>query len=552
MLNLKHSCVLFCAVVFYSVVGQTDITDKIDDLLEVYDYNDAPGLSIKVINQGESVYSKGFGLSNLDYNIKNSDSTIFSIASISKQFTAAAVWALVNDGEISLDDDIRMYLTEFPEHNETIKIRHLLNHTSGITNYQTLMYLSGFDYDKTYYDNNTVLQLACRQKKLNSLPGEKVAYSNTSYNLLALIIERISGQNLDDYLKDNVLKPLHMNSTFVRVAHGTRIKNKAIGYQKRGDSYVYNVSNQLSYGAGSMGSSVNDMAIWMQMLNGQILEFKPLSQFLKTIEVLTTGKEAKYARGIILDDYKGYTVANHSGFGFGGRTQLIVLPERQMGIIVMSNLQSIDAPKIAYQILDVLLTNKKSYTEKRTSEMGFKKQDLNKFIGEYKEIHSDMTMKVFIENDTLKSIGSIGKTSVSLTQYDTDKFHRIQSQNVKYDFTAATTHDMVITFGGTPFYFKQAEFIDVDSVNVSDFSGAFYSEELEVTYQFFVKNDMLKLSYKGNENISLNPVQLNEFGNNDRTLYHFVRKKNETVTGMLLSCDGTVKNIIFKKKGIAN
>jgi CubicO group peptidase (beta-lactamase class C family) len=539
-------------IVSFSVTTQTNIQQKIDELLATYDSNDAPGLSVKVINQGESVYSKGFGLSNLDYNIKNSDSTIFSIASISKQFTAAGIWALVNDGKISLDDDIRMYLREFPEHNETIKMRHLLNHTSGITNYQTLMYLSGFDYDKEYYDNNTVLQLACKQKELNSLPGEKVAYSNTNYNLLALIIERVSGKNLNEYLKDKILNPLNMNNTFVRVAHGTRINNRAIGYQKRGDSYVYNVSSQLSYGAGSMGSSINDMAIWMQMLNDPVSEFKLLAEFLKTTEILNSGDEAKYARGIILDDYKGYTVANHSGFGFGERTQLIVLPELQIGIIVLSNLQSINAPRVAYQILDVLLSDKVKKIIKEEISEDFTAQDFNLFVGEYKEIHSDMTMKLFVENDTLKSIGSMGKTSVSLDQFAENKFHRTNSQNVKHDFTPSKAHDMSISFGGTPFYFKRAKFIDVDLVNLSDFVGDFYSEELDVTYHFLIEEDVLKLSYKANKNINLHPVQLNEFGNNDRTLYHFTKDEKDAIKGMLLSCDGTVKDIIFKKKGIAN
>ena len=545
---LRSSCFLFCVFIFLSATAQTNANQKIDELLSTYVSSDAPGFSVKVINRGESVYSKGFGLSNLDYNVKNSDSTIFSIASIAKQFTASAIWALINDGKISLDDDIRMYLTEFPEHNETIKIRHLLNHTSGITNYQTLMYLSGFDYDKDYYDNNTVLKLACRQKELNNFPGEKVAYSNTSYNLLAIIIERISGKNLNDYLKENVLNPLNMNNTFVRVAHGKRIKNKAIGYQKKGDSYIYNVSNQLSYGAGSMGSSINDMAIWMQMLNGQKLKFTSLTHFLKTTETLNSGKEAKYARGLMIDDYKGYETLNHSGFGFGERSQLITVSEKQIGIIVLTNSQSINAPRIAYKILDILLSNEENIQKENVVKISFEKQNLDEFIGEYKEINSDMTMEIFVENDSLKSIGSMGRTSAALIQHNKNKFHRIKSQNVKYDFTPSASHDMVISFGGTPFYFTHAKFIDLDSVDVSGFVGDFYSEELDVTYHFFVENDTLKLSYRGNENISLNPVQLNEFGNNDRTLYHFTKNEKDTVTGMLLSCDGTVKNIIFKKE----
>lgn len=529
-----------------------DKVQKIDELLGVYDSSNSPGLSVKVIRQGQNLYSKGFGLSNLDYTIKNSDSTVFSLASIAKQFTASAIWALVIEGKINLEDDIRTYLPEFPEYDEVIRIKNLLNHTSGIRNYHTIMHLSGFDYDTLFYDNNTVLKLACNQKGLNNLPGEKVSYSNTNYNLLALIVERISGQSLDSYLKLKILNPLKMNSTFVRIEHGKPIKNKAVGYKKQKEGFKFSMSNQLSYGAGSMGSSVNDMAIWMQMLNEQILEFKALAEFLKITETLTTGEKAKYARGVMLDQYKGCVTVNHGGFGFGGRSQLITIEEKQLGIIVLTNSQAIDAPKIAYQILDILLSKNEKNLEKSNVVVIFNEQNLNQFTGEYKEIHSDMTMKLFIENDTLKSIGSMGKTPASLLQFKENSFHRTDSQNVKYDFTPSATYDMVITFGGTPFYFKHAKFIAADSVNLIDFVGNYYSEELDVTYHFFVEHNRLKLTYKGKKNISLNPVQLNEFGNNDRTLYQFTKDKTEVITRMLLSCDGAVKNIIFKKKRIAN
>jgi CubicO group peptidase (beta-lactamase class C family) len=549
---LRYGWLLGCFFVCCIGTTQQDVLQNIDTLLEIYDVNDAPGLSVKVINQGKSLYSKGFGLSNLDYSVKNSDSTVFSLASIAKQFTAAAIWALQNDGKLNIEDDIRTYFPEFPDYGEVIKIKHLLNHTSGIRNYHTLMYLAGFDYDTSYYDNETVLQLAYKQKGLNNLPGEKVSYSNTNYNLLAIIVERISGQNLNDYLTLKILSPLKMKSTFVRVEHGKPIKNKAVGYQKNKEGHTFSTNNQLSYGAGSMGSSVNDMAIWMQMLNEQTIEFKLLAQFLKTTEILLNGEKAKYARGLMIDDYKGYSTVSHSGFGFGGRTQLLTIPEKQIGIVVLTNLQSIDATRISYQILDLMTPNEATVLEENNDNKSFNKQDLDVFIGEYKEINSDMTMTLFVENDTLKAKGSLGKTPTDLVQFAHNKFHREQSENVKYDFSPSITHDMVITFGGTPFYFKRAQFVNADAVNIYEFIGDFYSEELDVNYHFFIENNILKLSYKGNENSSLHPVQFNEFGNGDRTLYHFVKDKNDKVTGMLLSCDGTVKNIVFKKKRIAN
>ncbi|WP_452230324.1 serine hydrolase domain-containing protein [Lacinutrix sp. MEBiC02404] len=552
MRNLKQYPTIFCLWICAFLSAQNKYTSEIDQLLEKYQSVDAPGFSVSVISGKESIYAKGFGLANLDYNIKNSDTIIFSLASIGKQFTASAIWVLVNEGKIGLEEDIRKYLPEFPEYQQPIKIKHLLNHTSGIRNYHALMALSGFDYDKTYYDNNTVFELACKQKGLSNLPGEKVAYSNTNYTLLAILIERISGQNLNEFLKFNILNPLKMHATFVRVANGKTIKNKAVGYQKQNNEFVYSSSNQLSYGAGSMGSSINDMAIWMRMLNEQILEFKGLSQFLKATEILKDGEKAKYARGIMIDTYKGNIVASHGGYAFGGRTQLITIAEKQLGILVLTNLQSIDAPSIAYQILDILLSDDNNNVVVHKEEEVFKQARLDKYIGDYKEINSDMTMQLFVENDTLKAKGSIGRSATSLLQFAANKFHRKDSQQVKYDFTPASHHDMIILFGGTPFYFKRATLIDPETVNSTDFVGSYFSEEVGVTYRFFVADNVFKLSYKNNENIPLHPIQLDEFGNNSRTLYRFTRDKENHIIGMLLYSEGTIKDIFFKKEASIN
>ena len=337
---------LFCVL---SLNAQAELEAKIDTIFKIYHTKDNPGLVIRVIKDSEIVYSKGFGIANLDYKIKNTDSTIFSIASISKQFTAAAIWSLIRDSKLSLEDNITSFFPDFPSYGKSIKIKHLLNHSSGIRNYHTMMYLSGFDYDKDYYDNAYVLDLAQRQKNGNNLPGEKIMYSNTNYNLLALIIEQISGQNLDAYLKAKVLIPLGMEDTFVRIAHGKPIKNRAIGYQKRNDGYVFSISNQLSYGAGSMGSNLKDMSCWARMLNEETPEFIELAKFLKTTEVLINGEKANYARGIMVADYKGFKTISHSGFGFGGQSQLITVPEENISIIILTNLQSINPTPISYQ-----------------------------------------------------------------------------------------------------------------------------------------------------------------------------------------------------------
>jgi CubicO group peptidase (beta-lactamase class C family) len=548
MLRLKGYLSVLLFIFICNGHAQIELQAKIDTLLKNYDTKDAPSLAISVIRDRTILYSKGFGIANLDYNIKNTDSTIFSLASISKQFTAAAVWSLIEESKLSLEDNITSFFPDFPNYGKSIKIKHLLNHSSGIRNYHTTMYLSGFNYDKDYYDNSYVLSLAKRQKQLNNKPGEKIIYSNTNYNLLALIVEQISNQNLDEYLKAKILIPLGMTDTFVRISHGKPIKNKAIGYQKQNDSYVFSTSNQLSYGAGSMGSHLKDMTIWTRMLNENIPEFKKLAQFLKTTEVLTNGQKANYARGLMVDNYKGFETLSHSGYGFGGRTQLITIPEENIGVIILTNLQSINPTPLSYQILDVLLSLQEEKPTIIENKSPFKSQNLNTFVGDYKEINSDMTMHISSENDILKARSSLGKNPIPLLQTNTNLFVRKNSQNVKYDFTKTSNYDMIVSFGGTPFYFKRAQLIDKNPKNLSDYVGRYFSEELETTYEFYIEKDQLKLSYTNHEDITLYPIQLNAFGNHDRTLYQFTSTEGNTIiTGMLLSCDGQVSNISFIK-----
>jgi CubicO group peptidase (beta-lactamase class C family) len=547
MLKRKAYCSLLLFVCVFSLNAQIGLRAKIDAILKAYDTKDHPGLVIRVIKDSEIVYSKAFGIANLDYNIKNTDSTIFSLASISKQFTAAAIWSLIRESKLSLEDNIISFFPDFPNYGTSIKIKHLLNHSSGIRNYHTTMYLSGFDYDKDYYDNAYVLDLAQRQKNGNNLPGEKIMYSNTNYNLLALIVEQVSGQNLDEYLKAKVLIPLGMKDTFVRIAHGKPIKNRAVGYQKQKDGYVFSISNQLSYGAGSMGSNLKDMTLWAKMLNEETPEFRGLAKFLKTTEVLINSEKATYARGLMVDDYKGFETFSHSGFGFGGQTQLITVPEENISIIILTNLQSINPTPISYQILNLLLVPKEKEVEIIDQSVSFNSQNLDQFTGDYKEINSDMAMQISIENDTLKALGSLGNTKIQLVQKGTKEFVRLNAQNVKYDFNITTEYDMIVSFGGTPFYFKRAQLIKENPSNLKDFTGYYYSEELQTTYHFFIENNTLKLSYTNHDNIRLYPVQWNQFGNRDRTLYHFTISDDSKITGMLLSCDGQVSNIEFVK-----
>lgn len=539
---------LFAFLTSYLVQGQENKTEKIDSLLQSFEKPNSPGLSIGIIQNGNIIYSKGIGLASVESNTKNNTKTVFSIASIAKQFTASCIWVLVQEKKLSLEDDIRKYLPEMPNYGTPIKIKHLLNHTSGIRNYHAIMDLQGFDYDSEYYNNETVLQLASKQRGLNNRPGEKVLYSNTNYNLLTAIIERVSGKNLNEFATGKLFKPLQMNSSCFKVSNKQIIENKGIGYQLSNGEYITNTLTQESYGAGNMASTVEDLAKWISVLNGTNSEFKSLSNFLIKCEKLENREKAKYARGVMVDNYKGYQTISHSGYSWGGQAQLITLPEKNLGIIILTNLESINPTPISYQILDLFLndtTIKKPNKVKKNKDLN---KNLNEFIGQFKEINSDMKMEIFIENDTLKAKGSQAKKGVSLLSFEKNKFQRINNESVKYDFTKSKEQDLIISFGGTPFYFKKTQFVKSENVKIEEFIGNYFSEELNTTYIIFKKDNKLYLSYKNHENIALSAVEIDEFGNNARTSYQFIRNGNNQIISMKLSSEGTVKDIRFIKQ----
>ena len=543
---IRTILILFVFLISENIQSQETKTEKIDAILQSYDKPNAPGLSIGVIENGILIYIKGIGLASVEKNIKNDAQTVFSIASIAKQFTASCIWVLVQEKKLSLEDDIRKYLPEMPNYGTSIKIKHLLNHTSGIRNYHTIMDLQGFNYDSEYYNNETVLQLASNQKGLNNKPREKVLYSNTNYNLLTTIIERISGKNLNEFAKEKLFQPLQMDSSCFKISNKQTIENLAMGYQFANGKYVSNTSIQESYGAGSMASTVEDISKWISVLNGTNSEFKSLSNFLIQCEKLENGRKAKYARGVMVDKYKGFQTISHSGYSWGGQSQLITLPEKNIGVIIMTNLESINPTPISYQILDVFIKEKPK--EKSKSKKLHQHENFNTFIGQYKEMNSAMKMEIFVENDTLKAKGSQAKKGVSLLAFEKSKFHRINNESVTYDFTKNKNQDLIISFGGTPFYFKKAQFVNLENVKINEFVGTYYSEELKTTYTFFEKDNKLCLTYKNNENILLSVIEIDEFGNNARTSYQFKRNKNNEVVSMELSSEGTVKNINFIKQ----
>lgn len=545
--NIRIQQLFIFLIVFNSIVSwsQSDFETKVDTILKSYNAITKPGLSIGIVKNGELIYNKGFGSANLDYGIKNSDSTLFDIASVAKQFTAACVWTLIKKGKLSLEDNIKTYLHELPEYTNAIKIKHMLNHTSGLRDYSSILDLAGSDYTKQLFTNKDVYELACQQKNLNNIPGEKVIYGNTPFNLLTIIVERISGLSFDEYAKQNIFIPLGMKNTQYRVNNSDIIKNRAIGYFKIKDSYKQFNRIESCYGAGSLWSNINDLTIWSTIFTQKNSDYAELANFLTTKDALNNGLKASYSRGVMVDDYKGKKTVHHSGITNGYRSQIISIPDISLSVILLANHNNINPDAISYKIIDLFIEEQQNY--KAEKDYSHSKKQLKKFTGTYQEKNSCLKMNIIYKKDTLFAKSSLGKNLIPLSSKTKNTLHRLHSENVKYVFNDSPENELIVYFGATPFYFERITLADVLKINLNDYTGQFFSEELNVNYHFYTENDKLYLDYPNNKKIELHPGQKDEFGNGYRTKYTFIRNKDNKVHKILVASEGTIHSIEFKK-----
>ena len=204
---------------------------RLDQLLATFEGSDRPGAVVAVVKEGQVIHSQAVGMSNLAFAVPFTRETVSNIGSVSKQFTAMAVTMLAMNGDLSLDDDVRKHFPELPDLGHTVTVRNLLNHTSGYREFLNLLYMAGVLIDQgDYIDRDEIILILQRQPELQEKPGSKFNYNNTAYSLAALLVERVSGEPFQVWMKENIFEPLQMDSTRVRSHLGEIIPNAAEGY----------------------------------------------------------------------------------------------------------------------------------------------------------------------------------------------------------------------------------------------------------------------------------------------------------------------------------
>src|SRR5262245_53640572 len=221
-----------------------------------------PGCAVGVAVNGRPVIGKAYGMADLEHDVRNVPETIFEAGSVSKQFTAAAVLLLARDGKLSLDDAAHKYVPELPDYGAPLTIRHMLTHTSGLRDWGNVAQIAGWPRGTRVHTHDHVLDIVSRQRALNFTPGTRWSYSNTGYNLAAIIVSRVSGMSFADFCRTRIFEPLGMTHTSWRDDYTRVVKNRAIAYARRQDEYYQDMPFENIHGNGGLLTTVGDLLRW--------------------------------------------------------------------------------------------------------------------------------------------------------------------------------------------------------------------------------------------------------------------------------------------------
>jgi CubicO group peptidase (beta-lactamase class C family) len=293
--------------------------------------------------------------------------TVFHVASVSKQFVAMSILLLEQQGRLSIDDDIHKYLPEMADFGAKITLRQLLNHTSGLRDQWDLVSMAGWRMDDVITQRH-LLNMIFHQKELNFPPGAEYLYSNTGFTLLAEIVRRVSGRALPEYAHDAIFQPLGMTSTHFHIDHEMVVKNRAYSYKPDGKGFKLAALNYANVGATSLFTTVEDLAKWAHNFELPRVGDAALIARMETPGVLNSGKTIDYACGIVVNEFRGLKMVQHSGGDAGYRSQITMFPQEKFSVIVLSNLATAQPASLAAQVAGIYLEKRFSKTEEKRAE----------------------------------------------------------------------------------------------------------------------------------------------------------------------------------------
>ena len=386
-----------------------------------------PGCAVGVAIGGKTVLTQAYGMADLEHDVPNTADTIFEAGSVAKQFTAMAVLLLAKDGQLSLDDPARKYLPELPDYGAPLTIRHLLNHTSGLRDWGSVVAIAGAPRTTREYTHAHVLDIVSRQKALNFPTGTQWSYTNTGFNLAAVIVSRVSGMSFAEFSRTRIFTPLGMTLTSWRDDHTRVVKGRAIAYTSASDGYHLEMPFENVHGNGGLLTTVGDLLKWNENFVTPIVGDRALVTTQATAGHFNDGRALDYAIGLFLQGYRGVKNVYHSGSTAGYRAHLNRFPDAHTSVAVLCNVSTGDATRSANLVSDLYLTGLTPVTPTTPTLPAPamtpppSAAQLAEFNGAYWSDEAEVALTAAVENGALV-LTRRPDTVIALTAIDRDTF----------------------------------------------------------------------------------------------------------------------------------
>lgn len=528
---------------------------RIDAIFAEYAKPGSPGCAFALYERGRVLYDKGYGLASIEHDVAiDPRQTVFDIGSTSKQFTATSILLLAQDGKLALDDSVRKYIPELPGYFDKVTLDHLLNHTGGVRDYIGLLMLGGINIEDHTTDADA-LQAIARQQALDFLPGSEHSYSNSGYFLLSLVVKKASGKSLREFAQERIFAPLGMHQTRILDDHTQVIPHRATSYEPGPDgTWVLSTSAWEQTGDGQVQTTVRDLARWDANFHEPKVGGGALIEQLQQVGILNDGKPITYARGLIIDDYRGLRAVSHGGSWMGFRAELLRFPKPGIAAVALCNVGSSQPWALLRAVADLVLEDQlqaapeaaaKLASTDATAEAPLFKPD--QYTGTFYGPDQSLVRRIEHRDGKLWYARDGGQDSELAYEGD-DRFRMLDvpvPAVLQFGYDKDGQRRMTLEMGAQRTVMHAVAPFAPDSDALAAFAGEYESVELDARWRLVVDGTQLNLHPRRGDALPLSPAFADAFTGSG--LLRFQRNDAGDITGFDINI-GRARGISFRRR----
>lgn len=489
-----------------------DAAEQVDAIFADWDSVETPGCAMGVAQNGLTVLANAWGMANLEWGIPNTERTIFENGSVSKQFTAAAVVLLSLEGQLSLDDDIRQYIPEVPDYGSTITITHLMNHTSGLRDWGSVAGISGWGRSNRTHNHDHVLDIVSRQTALNFEPGHEYSYSNTGYNLLAILVERISGTSFAQFSRTRVFEPVGMLDTQWRDDYTRLVPGRSTAYARRGENFVIDHPIENVHGNGGLLTTIPDLLRWNESLTNELFG----AEFVRLMEqngVLNDGRSISYARGLVNAETGGLRSITHTGATSGFRAYLGRFPDQGLSVAVLCNVGNVNPGGLGAQVADIYLGEMMVDAEPPSATATPTEEQLSRWTGMWVDEQMGLASDLSLRDGSLR-IGTTALIPIAVSDQEAE-FHRGTSgQRLLLRMADGEASGRIMEGDIEVDAVRRVEPVEPGALTagqLAGFAGTYWSKDAETELVIAVEDGVLSMTRRPGQRMVLRPLYADAF-----------------------------------------